>query len=130
MVERNTHMKDGELIPVPLAADAVIETGKIAVADGNGYGAAGSAATGLTYLGRAEQSVDNTGGANGDKTVMVRRKKAFLWKNSGTDAVTQASQGKVCYIEDDETVAATDGTGTLSPAGIVIGLDGAGVWVE
>lgn len=127
--DRNTPVKDGELIPVPVAASAVIYAGAIIVANATGYGAPGSTATTLTYLGRAEESVDNSAGADGDKTVTVRRGKAFLFGNSGTDPVTQASLGKTCYIEDDETVAATDGTSTRSAAGIVLGIENGQVWV-
>ena len=128
--DRNTPMKDGQLVVVPVAANAVIYAGALVVADANGYAAPGSTATGLTYLGRAEEQVDNTGGANGDKTVEVRRGKAFKFKNDGADPVTQASLGGVCYIVDDDTVAATDGTGTRSAAGTVVGIDSDGVWVE
>ena len=115
--DRNTKMKDGELIPVLVAATAVCFAGGLAVANASGYGAPGSTALNLTYLGRFDETVDNTGGANGDKTVNVRRGKAFKWKNDGGDPVTQASLGKVCYIVDDETVAATDGTNTRSSPG-------------
>jgi len=128
--DRNTPSKDGQLVPVPVAASAVIFAGALVVANANGYGAPGSVATTHTYLGRADEAVDNTGGANGAKTVNVRRGKAFKWKNSSGDPVTQASLGKTVYIEDDETVSATDGTGTQSAAGKMILLESDGVWVE
>lgn len=128
--DRNTQMKDGELIPVPAAASAVVHAGALVVANATGYAAPGSTALNLTYLGRADEACDNTGGANGDKTVMVRRGKAFKWGNSGGDPVTQASLGKVCYIVDDETVSATNGGGTQSAAGVVVGIESDGVWVE
>ena len=130
MTDRKTPMKVAELIPVPAAADAVIGAGKIVVANASGYAAPGSVATGLTYLGRAEEAVDNTGGADGDKTVLVRRKNAFKWANHGTDTIGQSSMGKDCYIAGDDTVAATDGTGTRSAAGKVMGIESDGVWVE
>lgn len=128
--DRNTPMKDGELVPVGVAASTEIFAGAIVMANVNGYAVEGQAGDDLTYLGRAEEHVDNSGGANGDKTILVRRKKAFAFKNSGTDAVTQASIGKVCYVEDDETVAATDDTGSLSAAGIVLAIEDGLVWVE
>lgn len=128
--DRNTPYSDGELIQAPVAANAKCHAGGIAVADANGYAAPGSTATGLTYLGRFEEAVDNTAGQDGDKKVQIRLGKAFKWKNSGTDPVTQASLGKQCFIVDDETVAATDGTGTRSAAGIVLGVDSDGVWVQ
>ncbi|MEW6595657.1 MAG: hypothetical protein AB1413_12385 [Thermodesulfobacteriota bacterium] len=128
--DRNTTMKDGELISVPVAANVKIYAGALVAANATGYATPGATATTLTYLGRAEEFMDNTGGADGAKSVLVRRNKAFKFKNSGADAVTQAELGKVCYIVDDETVAKTNGTSTRSAAGKVVGLDSDGVWVE
>jgi hypothetical protein len=128
--DRKTNMKDGELISVPVAASTKIYAGGLTVANATGYAAPGSTATTLTYLGRAEETVDNTGGADGAKNILVRRKKAFKWKNYGSDLVTQAELGKTCYIVDDEQVAKTDGTSTRSAAGKVVGIDSDGVWVE
>lgn len=127
--DRNTNMKDGELIPVPVATNVKIFAGALVAANATGYATPGAVSAALTYLGRAEEYMDNTGGADGAKTVLVRRAKAFKWKNSGADAVTQASLGKTCYIVDDETVAKTSANGTRSPAGIVVGVDADGIWV-
>lgn len=128
--DRNTPLKDGELISVPVAANAKIFAGSLVVANSTGFAAPGSVATTLTYLGRAEEFVDNTGGANGDKTVQVRRRKAFKFKNYATDLIVQADLGKVCYIVDDETVAKTNGGATRSAAGAVIGIETDGVWIQ
>lgn len=128
--DRNTEMKDGEIISVPVATNVKIYAGSLVAANASGYATPGAVATTLTYLGRAEEQVDNAGGANAAKSVNVRRKKAFKWKNSGADAVTQAELGKTCYIVDDETVAKTNGTSTRSAAGNVVGVDADGVWVE
>lgn len=127
--DRNTQMKDADLIPVPMAAVKIF-AGSLVAANATGYATPGAVATTLTYLGRAEETVDNTGGAAGAKAVLVRRGKAFKFANSGADPVTQASMGKVCYIVDDETVALTNGTSTRSAAGIVVGVDADGVWVK
>ena len=128
--DRNTLRKDGELIAVPMAANAKIFAGGIVVANATGYAAPGSVATTLTFLGAAEEYKDNTGGADGAKTILVRRKRAFKWKNYATDLVTQAETGKTCYIVDDEQVAKTNGTSTRSAAGKVLGVESDGVWVE
>ena len=128
--DRNTAMKDGEIISVPVAANAVIYAGALVVATAAGFAAPGSVATTLTYLGRAEESCNNAGGVNAAKSVLVRRRSAFYYKNHGADLVTQASIGKVCYIVDDETVALTNGANTRSAAGIVIGVDAGGVWLQ
>lgn len=128
--DRNTLTTTAELITVPVAAGVKIFAGALVVANATGYAQPGGVATTLTYLGRAEQFVDNTAGANGALTVQVRRKVAFYWANSVTDPVTQASFGKTCYVVDDATVSATNGANTQSAAGIVVGLDAYGVWVN
>lgn len=128
IADRNTQMSDGELIPVPMAAVKIFAGGLVA-ANATGFATPGAVSTALTYLGRAEKTVDNTGLAPGANTVLVRRGKAFKWANSAADAVTQASQGKLCYIVDDLTVALTNGNGTRSPAGIVLAVDADGVLV-
>lgn len=130
IADRNTQMKDGELIPVPVAAAKKIYAGALVAADAAGFATPGAVATTLTYLGRAEEMADNTAGANGAITVLVRRKKAFKFKNAAADLIVQADLGKVCYIVDDETVAKTNGAATRSAAGKVIGIDADGVWVE
>jgi len=127
--DRNTQMKDGELIAVPIAAAKKIFAGSLVAANATGYATPGAVAATLTYLGRSEETVDNTG-ADGALSVLVRRGKAFKFANSAADAVTQASMGKVCYIEDDQTVSATSATGARSAAGIVIGVEADGVWVQ
>lgn len=127
--DRNTPYIDGDLMEQPVAASVVIHAGALAVANASGYVAPGSTATTLTALGRAEEAVDNTGGSNGDVKARIRRGRAFRFANDGVDPVTQASLGKDCYIVDDQTVAATDGTGSRSVAGKVHGVDSEGVWV-
>lgn len=129
-VDRNTPRKDGDLIEVPVAATAKILAGSMVVANATGFAAPGITATTLTYLGRAEETVDNSAGADGAVSVVVRRKQAFKWENLGADAVTQALLGKTCYIADNQTVAATNGGNTRSAAGKVIGVESDGVWVE
>lgn len=126
--DRNTPMQDAELIAVPVAAVKIYAGGLVA-ANATGYATPGAVSTALTYIGRAEETVDNSLGAPGDKTVSVRRGKAFKFANSGADAVTQAEFGQLCYIVDDATVAKTNGNGTRSPAGIVVGVESDGVWV-
>ena len=127
--DRNTHMKDDELISVPMATGVTIYAGALVAANATGFATPGATATTLTYLGRAEEKVVNAG-ADGAKSVLVRRGKAFKFKNSGADAVTQAELGKPCYIVDDETMARTNGTSTRSAAGIVLGIETDGVWVR
>ncbi|MFL1478522.1 MULTISPECIES: hypothetical protein [unclassified Pseudomonas] len=126
--DRNTPMKATEVLVVPVAANVRIFAGSLVVASATGFAAPGSTALGLSYLGRAEEFVDNRGGAAGATQVEIRHGKAFLWANDGT--VTQAHLFKPAYIVDDETVAAADAGGTRSAAGRIVGIDADGVWVE
>lgn len=128
--DRMTPVRDGEVMSFAVAAGAQIFQGALVATNAAGFLVAGSAATGLTYIGRADEHVDNSAGANGDEIVRVRRNKAFLWKNADADPVDQSLVGKTCYIVDDETVAATDATGTRSAAGTVLAVESDGVWVE
>ncbi|MBN57794.1 MAG: hypothetical protein CMI04_08860 [Oceanospirillaceae bacterium] len=128
--DRNTPSRAGDLISVPMAAGATIYAGAMVVANASGFAAPGTTATGLTYLGRAESAENNIDGSDGDIVMQVRRGCAFQFKNDGSDPVTQASLGKACYIVDDETVAATNGSSTRSAAGTVIAVGADGVWVE
>ena len=128
--DRNTASQHADVISVPVAASTKIFAGSLVVANATGYAAPGSTATTLTYLGRADEYVDNSAGADGALSIRVRRRAAFYFDNSSTDAVTQASLGKACYIVDDHTVSKTNGSSAQSAAGIVVGLDANGVWVE
>lgn len=126
--DRNTALMIAAIISVPVAASAKLFAGAIVAANATGFAVPGSTATTLTYLGRAEESVDNTGGGNGAVAVQVRRLSAFKWANDGS--ITQAHLGKTAYIVDDQTLAATNGTGTRSAAGSIVGIDADGVWIE
>lgn len=129
VADRNTPMKAGNLISVPLAAGVKIFAGSLVAATAAGLATPGATAATLTYLGRAEEQIDNTSGAASAKSVLVRKGEAFKFANLAADPVTQASMGKVCYIADDQTVALTNGGATRSAAGTVIGVEADGVWV-
>lgn len=130
--DRNTPYKGTEVQDVPVKGGVKIFAGALVVLSG-GYAAPGTTATGLIALGRAEETVDNTAGADGDLTARVRKPqaKAFKWANSSAgDAIAQADVGATCFIVDDQTVAKTNGTNTRSAAGTVVAVDSSGVWVE
>ena len=114
-----------------MKAGVKIYAGAIVVSDA-GYAKPGVKAENLIYLGRAEEQVDNsaTGAADGDKSVVVRRGRAFKWANAaGANAIAQADVGKPAYIFDDQTV--TDVAAGASKAGdaIILAVDDDGVWI-
>lgn len=117
------------LLKLPVAAATKIYAGAMVMIDA-GYAKPSATATGKLICGRAESTVDNSAGAAGDKVIAVRR-GVFKWENSAAgDLIAQAHVGTVCYAVDDQTVARTDGTGTRSPAGIVLQVESDGVLVE
>ena len=128
--DRNTPRAEGDFLYHPLAAGVVIYAGAQVCLDAAGNLVPGGEATTLTAAGRAEERVDNTGGASGDKSARVRR-GVFRWDYSAAaDEITRADIGAAAYVVDDQTVARTDGTGTRSAAGIIRDVDAQGVWVK
>jgi len=102
--------------------------GTLVVVDA-GYAAPGRTALNLRVVGRAEETVDNTGGANGAVSVLVRR-GVFKFDNDPADAITQADLWADCFITDDQTVCRTNGSNTKSRAGRVVDIEPDGVWVD
>ncbi|WP_420553982.1 hypothetical protein [Neptuniibacter marinus] len=128
--DRNTKRREGIQHSDPVAAATKIYAGALVCLDASGNAVPGSTSTTLTARGRAEEYVDNSGGAAGDERVETRR-GVFLFNNSATtDEITRADIGNDCYIVDDETVAKTNGTSTRSVAGKIHDVESAGVWVE
>lgn len=122
---RNTPERAREPYGPPVKANTKIWQGSLAVLDA-GYAAPGRTATGLQCLGRAAETVDNTGGAAGDELIKIEP-GVFRWANS--DSIAQSDVGQLAYIVDDQTVAKGDGSGTRSIAGTIMGVDSSGVWV-
>jgi hypothetical protein len=130
ITDRNTPFKEGGLISVPVAAGVKIFSGALVALNAAGYATPGAVSATLTYLGRSDSYADNTVGADGAATVLVRRHCMFKFLNSGADPVAQADVGKTCYILDDQTIAKTSAAAARSAAGKVMGVEADGVWVE
>lgn len=126
--DRNTPMQQTKVVVVGVAAGVRIYAGALLALNANGFAVPGKTAADLTYAGRADEYVDNTGGADGAKSVVIRRGNAFKWANDGT--INQAKLLKRAYIVDDATVSGTDGGGTRSPSGLIIAIESDGVWIE
>lgn len=128
--DRNTPRSSGDIRQGPVAAAVTIFAGSIVMRNAAGYVLPGATATGSVAIGRAEERVDNSSGANGDKTVTYRPGIYRFANSAAADEITIAEVGDKCFIVDDQTVAKTDGTATRSPAGIVDAVDANGVWVR
>lgn len=77
-----------------LGAYSVFE-GSIVLATG-GYAGAFVPAASQPYLGVALETVDNSAGSNGDKSILVAHTGVFSFKTSGA---TQADLGKLVYLD-------------------------------
>lgn len=127
--KKNVYSRAGREVAHPVAASTTIYGGSLIVLEG-GFAKPGYAAVGLMAVGMANANVDNSSGQNGDLSVTASRDDWVRLMNSVGDPVARASINLPCYIVDDETVAATDGTGTRSKAGTVRDIDDAGVWIS
>lgn len=126
---RDTQRREGQQLNLPMSASKVWE-GSIVALNSSGYATKGAVATTLRAAGVAEETVDNSAGSAGDKTINVKRGTFKFANSASTDQITLADYGKACYIVDDQTVAKTDGSSARSVAGTIRGVDTDGVWVE
>ncbi|TKI08658.1 hypothetical protein [Martelella alba] len=129
-MDRNTPYRNGEIVAVPVAAATMIYGGHMVAANASGLAVPAAATAALTVLGVSDEYADNTAGAAGATSVNVRRGKAWKFANLSSDAVSQASVGKPCYVSDSITVAATSDDDARPVAGTVIAVESDGVWVE
>lgn len=127
---RNTPQAAGDLREGAVAASAVIYAGALVMRNAAGFLVKATEATGLVGAGRAEETVDNSSGANGDKSLRFRPGVFRFANSSGADEITAADIGALCYAVDDETVAKTSNTNARSAAGTVEMIDANGVWVR
>lgn len=129
MSERNTTERQGKRLVLPVLAGAVINAGCYVALTATGFAKEGAVAADLIGIGRAEETVDNTAGADGDVFVEVKQ-GCFKWDNDTADAVSLTNVSKDCYIVDANTVSISSDTNARSIAGKVLGVDDDGVWVK
>lgn len=129
--KRNTKQKaytQTAALAWPVKGTTKIHQGSLVALNG-GYAAPGATATGRIAVGRANASVDNTSGGDGDLTIEVEE-GIFKWANSSGDAVTAAELGATVYIEDDQTVCKTSSSKSAAGKAVALDDDGDSVWVK
>ncbi|HYG91199.1 MAG TPA: hypothetical protein VD978_33650 [Azospirillum sp.] len=122
--------RDGKTRHTPVAAGVKLFAGAMAAVNAAGFAVPVTAAAGLKGLGRVEETVDNSAGADGEQMVRTTRGVFAVANSSGADELTRAATGSPVYGVDDQTVAKTDGGGTRSAIATLFDVDAAGVWVE
>ena len=113
---------------LPVKGSTTIFQGSIVAIDADGFAIPGKKAVSLKAVGRAEETIENSG-SDGDAVVQVKR-GVFVFDNTATAAnkLTAADVLGPCYMEDDHTVTKL-ATGA-SVAGLVVRVDDEGVSVE
>jgi hypothetical protein len=123
----NTPERPGTTTSYPIAAATVLYAGALVALNSSGNAVAAADTAGLRVVGRAEETVDNSAGAAGALSIPVKE-GVFKYSNSGTAAVDADDKGKLCFIEDDNTVAETS-THKVH-AGRVVDVESDGVWID
>lgn len=138
---RMTRVKKAGGMDFPVAAGVKIYQHAYVVLDG-GYLKPATAKAGLTRVGRASDTVDNTGGAAGAKSCHVdfmKERVFFPFMVDQTKLFVATDLGKEAYFLDDQTVSPDadlddDDAPQRSPAGSVFRIEGTGAtqvaWVE
>ncbi len=114
----------------PLAANAIVKKGWVAVCKADGFFAPATGTAGEVVVGRFYEDVDNTGGANGAKLADVqygRERWLWLYENDGANPVLAAHRENLCSAVDNQTFRAY--VAGRADA-IVYDVTSEGVWVE
>jgi hypothetical protein len=126
--EINTAERLGVVTAYPLAAATKIYAGTLVALDASGDALPAADTAGLRVVGLAQQTIDNSAGLAGALKIAVK-KGVFQLNNSAGDAVDANDKGKLCYVEDDNTVSETGGVNKVK-AGRVLEVGSDGVWVD
>lgn len=128
--DRNTRRRSGQRRAVPVAAATKIPAGVMAAINASGLLVNGATATTLKCIGVPQATIDNSAGADsaitGEADTGVHGPFVIL----AGDPVTRANVGADVYMVDNQTIAATSGTGTRSVAGKLFDVDADGAWVN
>jgi len=127
--DRDTKRREGVIARYPVAANGKIYRGGMVCLNASGYAVAAADTANYKFVGIAMESIDNTGGSNGDKYVKVWRKGVFKLKKA-SPALTDI--GVSFYVKDDEEVqtAANATNDVLVGVCIDIDSDAGEIWVE
>lgn len=121
--------QNADMIYAPVAASTTIYDGNLVALNATGYAVPAEKAENLIVVGRAEEYVNNSEGADGAVFINVKR-GTFIWDNDSTPAnqIKAEHLMKECYILNETTVTSV-ATGS-SKAGKVVGIYEDGIAVE
>ncbi|MCP3684549.1 MAG: cytoplasmic protein [bacterium] len=105
----NVEEQHGVIADSPCAVD-VIYRGALVMHNAAGFLAPCAAESGAVFAGIAEEEVDNSAGAAGDKNCKHIHDGRFLLTGAG---FVQADVGEIVYASDDQTITKTAGSNVL-----------------
>lgn len=110
-------------ISLPIKGSTKIVAGALVDRDANGYAINATASTTGQAVGVAQQTYDNSSGADG-AIVGDFMPGCWVFANSTAgDAITIAEVGKTAYVVDNNTVAKTDGSSSRHAAGKIYSIE-------
>ncbi len=114
---RESRRKDGQIIAYPMAA-VKIPKGALVNINSSGYATNATDASGETFAGVAYETVDNSAGSAGDKTIRVCTTGTFEFADGGANGA-QTDVGVAFNIVDNQTVTDASTTNNLK-AGVAV----------
>lgn len=127
--DKSLQYTEGVELAFEVSADDKIYGGSFVCVGADGYALPGDDAANLIFQGVATEQVNNSGGADGDKDVVLRRRglvKALM----GT-AITIANVGDNVFLVDDQTVDLTANVTHNIFCGIIAGyIDTTHAWID
>jgi hypothetical protein len=112
---REAQRTDGKLKSVPVAASTKVYKGTLVAINSSGYAVPAADTANFKLAGVAYETVDNSSGANGDKSVRVEKSGEFEMNGSG---LAQGDLGKEVYVTDDNTVQTAANTNGMKVGAI------------
>ncbi len=127
--DKKTEYREGVVLAVPVEESTKIYAGALVCVNANGYLVAGADTAGLIFMGVAREAVDNSAGADGAATCLIRRRG--LVKMLFATAITQANVGDNVFLVDDQTVDVVANVTNAIFCGIIAEyIDSTHAWVD
>ncbi|MEW6386815.1 MAG: hypothetical protein AB1491_04780 [Thermodesulfobacteriota bacterium] len=115
--DRATSYREGIELDFPVATNTKIYAGSLVCVNSNGFAVPAADTAGHKFIGVALEQVDNDPGADGAKSLRVRRAGAFEFDAA---SLTQAMVGDPMYAVDDHTFDDAGGTTNDIKVGVLV----------
>lgn len=112
--DRRLEKYAGDELPYKVAESTIIYSNSLVCLNTSGYAVSAADTANFKFLGVAAEYVDNSAGANGDKSVRVWRKGVYEF---GASSMAITNIGDAVFVLDDQTV----GTGAQATNDVACG---------